>query len=233
MMRKFTKTVLILVWAAFVISSCKKDTPATSAIKEPGKPVTPVVPTGPRIIYVSAEKGDDASANPFNASTPYKTIQKAANITIPGDEVQIMSGTYIPDANDLNTSKAILDVTRSGTASAYITYKLYPGASAVIHTYGRRWNAVVINASYIKFDGIEVKGNSNNTPTGTFLEDAKASQLHYRAGGTRDWSRYSEYCTNGISVGGQANVTTSPHHVEIRNCKVHDLPGGGDRTRKS
>ncbi|MBC7913596.1 MAG: right-handed parallel beta-helix repeat-containing protein [Pyrinomonadaceae bacterium] len=224
-MKQFSKAIFAMFLSAAIVSSCKKA--SVDEMEANGSSKGGSTTSALRTIYVNGNTGSDASTNPFSSSTPYKTLQKAADITLPGDDVMVMSGTYIPNASDTNPSKAILDVTRSGTASNYITYKLYPGASAVIHTYGRRWNAVVINASYIKFDGIEVKGNNNNTPGGAFLDAAKASQLHYRSGATKDWARYSEYCTNGISVGGQANVTKNPHHVEIRNCKVHDLPGGG------
>lgn len=211
-------SLIIFVLAATIFSGCKKSPVDPEVV---AKPYIPPVASGPRIIYVSGDSGSDASLNPFNVATPYKTLQKASDITVPGDEVQIMNGTYTVLQNgDPNTY--ILNITRSGSPGKYITYKKYPGASPVIHSFGNNWIAVSIDASYIIFDGLEVKGANDNTPGGGFLAAAKDAEKEFRAGG-RDYYKLSQYNTNGVVVGNKNGTV----HVVLRNCIIHDFPGGG------
>ncbi len=170
-----------------------------------------------RIIYVSANFGDDATTNPFSSSTPFETIQAASDITIPGDNVYIMNGTY-QQPNTSNTNDIILDVTRDGELGAYITYMPYPNASPIIESKGFKWNAIKVNASYIIVKDLVLYGDNQALS----LSEAKAVEVDHRAGGD-DWDGYSKFQMNGISVSGDRD----PHHVEIRGCTVHDFPGGG------
>lgn len=219
-MKHFSRAILAMFLAVTVLSSCKKNdveqSETTGSTKGGGST------SALRTIYVSGNWGSDESTNPFSSSTPYKTLQKAASITQAGDEVLVMNGTYTPSTTNTDSNTPVLKVTTSGTSSNYIVFKAYPGATPVIYSSGRRWVAVWINASYIKFEGIEVKGNNANL----LLADAKAAEQNHRAGGG-DYARYSEFNTTGITVGGQANSSTNPHHIEVRNNKVHHTPGGG------
>lgn len=219
-MKQFSKSILGLFLAVAVLGGCKKspiaETESDGSTKGGGR-------TSARNIYVSPT-GDDNSANPHSSATPFKTLKQAHSITIPGDNVLLMEGTFNADATtgseDIN-----LDITRSGTQSGgYITYKPAPGATPIIRSVGRKWAAVRINASYIKVQDIEFIGENNNDPN-TMLAAAKASRAHWGSTATKDWERYSQYNTNGFSI-GQKNPPAT-HHVEIRNNVVHDFPGGG------
>jgi len=181
--------------------------------------VAPPITTGGsgRNIYVSVNLGNDATTDPFSPSTPFKTIQAASNITMPGDVVNIMSGTY-QQPNTTDANNIILDIKRSGAPGAYITYQPSPGAAPIIESKGKKWNAIIVNASYIIVKDLTLYGDNQALS----LSEAKAAEIEKRAGGT-DWNSYSKFNTNGISVSGSNN----PHHVEIRGCTVHDFPGGG------
>jgi len=48
-----------------------------------------------------------------SGTTPYKTIQKAADVMMAGDTVFVMNGVYS------STSGPVLNITRSGTATGY------------------------------------------------------------------------------------------------------------------
>ena len=83
---------------------------------------------------------------------PFLTIQKAASVATAGDVVYIREGTYNEKVICYN----------SGTADAYITYRNYPGETAVIDGDGI---SVVGNGrslfdtyakSYIIIDGLNV-----------------------------------------------------------------------------
>ncbi len=154
--------------------------------------------------------------------TPFKTIQKAAALTNPGDTVYIMPGEYT--ANNTTYGSDWFNITRSGAKNtktgdmAYITYKAYdmtnkPKLKLADNVPGI-WNMVHIQANYIIIDGLEVEGNNMNIT----LQEAEASYEHKIAGGS-NWAEYAKTNTNGISVKG--------HHIVVKNSYVHDMAGGG------
>jgi len=167
--------------------------------------------------YVSSLLGKSGN-NGMSVTSPKLTIQSVAGLTHPGDTVMVMDGIY------KSTSGQVLNLApaHSGSSEKYITYKAYPGHKPKITASGNVWNAIQINASYIILDGLELEGNNANI---TYAE-AFASYQENIAGGT-NWTKYANFNTNGISIGGPATESKLPHHVVIRNCKVHDFPGGG------
>lgn len=107
-----------------------------------------------KILYVSTEGND---ANTGTNEQPYKTIQKALNVSVPGTTILIKGGTYIPSDS--------ISVTTSGTAQAPITIMPFPGESPVIDGKNTLPTAagkglINIKASFIEMKGLEVK-NSN------------------------------------------------------------------------
>jgi hypothetical protein len=164
--------------------------------------------------YVSATGSNTNTGKSSNS--PFLTIQKAHDLTVAGDTVFVMNGTYG------SQSGPILNVTRSGAVTGYITFKAFKGHFPKITAAGNVWNAVSINGSYIVFDGFEMIGNNANIT----YDKALASYTEAANGGT-NWSTYANYNTNAITIGGPRDESKLPHHVVIRNCKVHDFPGGG------
>lgn len=108
---------------------------------------------------------------------------------------------------------------KSGTAGKYITYKAYKDHTPKFSFSGSFWNAVSINGSYIVVEGIEFQGNNQNLT----YADALASYNDKVARGNNN-NLYTTYNMNGIS--GPAAESKFPHHIVIRNCKIHDFPGG-------
>jgi parallel beta-helix repeat protein len=88
------------------------------------KTLTPPAERSNKVYIVDAAKGDDG--NPGTEAKPFRTIQKAADQTLPGDTVLVKNGTYrehsVPD-------QAGVKITRSGAPDAWITFKAYPGHS--------------------------------------------------------------------------------------------------------
>ena len=66
--------------------------------------------------YVSPTGSDSSSGT---SSSPFKTIQKAADIVNPGDTVIVRDGTY----TDTDGDDFIVKISRSGTSSAWVTFK--------------------------------------------------------------------------------------------------------------
>ena len=165
--------------------------------------------------YYVSSTGNNSNTGKTSTS-PFLTIQKAHDLTVAGDTVFVMNGTYS------SQSGVILNVTRSGTANGHITFKAFKGHFPKITAAGNVWNAVSINGSYIVFDGFELIGNNANIT----YNDALASYTEASNGGT-NWSKYANFNTNALTIGGPRDESKQPHHIIIRNCKVHDFPGGG------
>lgn len=167
--------------------------------------------------YVSALIGSNSFSG-TSASQPFATLQKASDLTNPGDTVFIMNGTYLSSPT---ASQSIVTITHSGTAGAYITYKAYPGHTPKLQllpnlTY-QVWRAVAINASYIVFTGIEIEGANQS------LDYAGAYQTYqdYK-NNIKDYNKISMYNCGSIAIGNGVAV----HHVTVTNCKIHDTGGG-------
>src|SRR3954449_12260287 len=68
--------------------------------------------------FYVAPTGSDSGAG--SQATPFKTLQKAANVVRAGDTVNVLAGSY-----------AGFTLTADGTASAPITFLAQPGAKVV------------------------------------------------------------------------------------------------------
>lgn len=162
--------------------------------------------TSPKTYYVSGTGTDSNSG--LSTSSPFRTIQKAANVTNPGDTVLIMNGVY----TNANPYGHLLEITRSGTASAWITFKAYPGHFPKLQHNG--WNGIMIQngASYIEVNGLEIVGNNANVTLNYALSQK---------------TNTSNPLTNGncLSIDGRNNG--HPHHLRILNNKIHDCGGSG------
>ena len=163
--------------------------------------------------YVSGA-GSDLNSG-LSANAAFQTIQAAANKTLPGDVVYVMNGVYTTC-----TGCTVLDITRSGTADAWISYEAYPGHRPQIHA-GSAWNAIVIHggASYIKISGFNLQGNIPNMT----LAQCTAEALQPQAQANPDPA-----CNgNGITIDGRQDGPNKPHHILIAGNEVYDFPGGG------
>jgi len=185
-----------------------------------------VVQAVPVNYYVSPT-GQNANGYGTDPSTPYRTIQYAADRTNPGDTVYVMNGTYNETSN-----QGVFVVTRSGSANAYITYKAYPGHKPKLHT-STAWNHILIrSASYIRIEGFEIAGNNANLS----VSAGEARYNHYMSNkdaGTVNWDYIAQTNTNGIYIRPTDANSPKPKHIAIANNIVHDVPGGGIQAEES
>ncbi|MGJ5642350.1 T9SS type A sorting domain-containing protein [Formosa sp. S-31] len=172
--------------------------------------------------YVSAINGNDAN-NGLSENTPFKTIQRAANLTNPGDTVYVMNGEYTSSWGDTH----VVYVTRAGSASNWITYTNYPNHNPVIKFTGWGGFQVKDGAAYIKINGFIIQGNSDNLN----LIDA----LNQPGGcNNPNGTITATYNGTGISMMGLNSWSTGyVHHIEITNNEVFDCPGGGIGANRS
>jgi uncharacterized protein (TIGR03437 family) len=167
--------------------------------------------------YVSGA-GSDANSG-LSESAAFQTLQTAANKTLPGDVVLVMNGVYTTC-----TGCVVLDITRSGTANAWITYEAYPGHRPQISA-GAAWNAILVHggASYIQISGFHLQGNLPNVT----LAQCTAEALKALA-------NPDPACNgNGITIDGSQDGANKPHHILIAGNEVYDFPGGGIGTAQA
>ncbi|QFS48261.1 Ca2+-binding protein [Nostoc sphaeroides CCNUC1] len=166
----------------------------------------------PKTYYVSGS-GNNGN-NGLSTSSAFRTIQKAADLTNPGDTVLIMNGVY----KNASPNGNVLSITRSGKVNAWIRYKAYSGHLPKIQHNG--WNGILISngASYIEINGLEIIGNNANITL-----DYAMSQKNNRR----------NPLTSGNCISVNAGKNGRSHHLRIVNNKVHDCGGGGIGTSQS
>jgi hypothetical protein len=158
------------------------------------------------VTYYVSGSGSNTN-NGFSPSSAFRTIQKAASMTKPGDKVLIMNGVYTN-----SNSGSVVTINRSGTANAWIKYHAYPGHSPKIKH--NAWNGILITdgAAYIEIYGLEIEGNNANIN----LDYAKSQQYNT-----------NNPLTNGNCINIEGRKTTPPRHIRILKNKVHNCGGGG------
>jgi len=155
--------------------------------------------------------GSDAN-NGKTVKTAFRTLQKAADLVQPGDEVLIGNGIYT--VSDKSDGGAVLHIKASGTKDAWITWKAAPGAKPDVRPIG--WCGIQISGSYHILDGLTVTGGNDSIYLLQAQEDGKKP--------TPD----PKFNTNGIYVNGRVKgPDEKPHHNIIRNCTITKCPGGG------
>lgn len=109
-------------------------------------------PPGRGETYHVAPHGSDPHAG--SRTRPFRTIQRAADITRPGDTVIVLDGVYGWRGKHLP-----LDIKRSGLPDAWITFKAENKWKAILT--GRNKAAYYINfhgpLSYIRVEGFQIK----------------------------------------------------------------------------
>lgn len=124
--------------------------------------------------FVDCDDGNDSNTGTSFAQ-PWATLQKAADVVVPGDVVLIMDGVCFGSSQ---TSSSLVSITRSGSAGNPITFKNHPGHSPQIGS----WPAVSSEvygflffqgARYFNIEGLTFRGMKfaclflgNNDPGG-------------------------------------------------------------------
>ncbi|BCM88516.1 hypothetical protein IAD21_00349 [Abditibacteriota bacterium] len=169
--------------------------------------------------YVSANGSDQNDGK--TEKTAFASPQKAIDMAVPGDIIDVMNGTYKPNGDQ----SGVALFGRGGAPAAWIVLKNYPGQSPVFSAVNT-WNAVRIGrANNGKGDGI------NDLPTLCYLE---VRGLHVRGNG--DTVKQTNPDTigkssamsnsNGISADGKFEKV-KPHHIRFADNVVEFCAGGG------
>ena len=159
--------------------------------------------------YFVSGKGNDAATG-LSAKTAFRTLQRAADLTRPGDTVYALNGTF---SNSMPEGR-VLKITMPGTAEHWITYAAYPGQHPLISF--NRWAGISFDptAAYIEVKGFSILGNNYNVTLDGALSQKEISNPLYNG--------------NCIMADGRAGTLTKrPHHLRILSNEVRACGGGG------
>ncbi|ASW75534.1 hypothetical protein IQ37_16260 [Chryseobacterium piperi] len=170
--------------------------------------------------YVDKTSGNDA--NNGSVTTPWKTIQKAANSATPNSIVNIKAGTYYENV--------VINV--SGTSGNYITFKNYSNNNVIIDGTGTAGKTLltVTNKSYLKFEnltiqnktvndaqGVLVQTTGNNSSTDLTFKNITIRKINWTA--IKDTPATANNNAQGLIVYGRNGGITN---LTIDSCKVFD-----------
>jgi parallel beta-helix repeat protein len=169
--------------------------------------------------YFVSGTGKDSNTG-TSSSQPFRTLQRAADLTNPGDIVFIMNGTY----TNSEPGSIILNIDRSGAPGAYIRYKAYPGHKPVLQA-TKNWLAVKVDgAAYILIEGLTLIGNNIKGQ----VTEARALTQTKDANKDGELDVKPEYSGNGLGIYFKfGNYAQPSHHVIIRGNTVKEFGGGG------
>jgi len=144
--------------------------------------------------YTVDPTGNDGGAG--DSANPWRTVQHAAGVVVPGDIVAINAGTY--------TESVYLN--HSGVADAPIVFSASPGAVLVSPNPSASLSAfdIAMGTGFVELAGIEATGGFDETiflRSGTHDITISGCNLH----GNRA----------GIIMGGASNIT-------VDHCSLHD-----------
>ncbi len=168
-------------------------------------------------VFYVAPNGSDSNLG--TSSSPWRTIQKAANSVSAGDAVIVKAGTY----NERVT------IGRSGTSGSMISFS----ASGIVNTYGFR-----LTGSYIDLEGFNISyrsGSSCWSDAAVYVDSTfcmvKNNSIKDHAGFGILLTNNAKNCTvqgntivrvwvNGIAIQGGSNNTIKGNDISDVRCKV-------------
>jgi len=179
--------------------------------------------------YVSTMGND---SNPGTISSPWRTIQHAANSVKAGDTVYVRGGMYNESVN----------ISASGSATAGpITFQTFPGESAIVDgtglvpsTSSTQGLINITNQSYISIQGFEIRNyqtaSASAIPAGIWVSGS-GSNIQILNNLIHNIVTTSETTGNafGIAVYGTA-APASLDNVTISGNQVYDLKTGNSES---
>lgn len=219
MIKSRIKNVLSALLLALVAASCAE---GFSGDVIPFDNIAGGIDNSKGALFVSPTGADtNAGTSP---TTPFKTIGQALKVAKPGMVINLMPGDFSLRHGD----EIVIAPEMSGDEGKYLTIKAYDAAKRprIIAGGDQFWTTLTIQASYVIIDGIEFQGyNQTYTESDSLAAYNYAKASHDKT--LQNVNDAAKYCTNGISVGQKKDADPIPHHVIVRNCVIHDFPGGG------
>jgi len=185
------------------VVGCGEDAPVVPAASEEPEVIDP-----PASGYYVAPGGNDGNAG--DRSSPWRTLQHAANQVGPGDVVHVADGTYTG-----------FQVRSSGTASSPITFQAQ-GTAAIINRRNASTpdNINIEGADYVVVDGFAVQdaprvGIRAVEATGVIIRDNVVSRSGL-TGILTGWTPHIQI------IGNVCSTSLVEHGIYVSNSRVPD-----------
>lgn len=164
--------------------------------------------------YVSDSTGNDAF--PGSATQPWKTLKKASLAVAAGDTVIVRPGRYM---DSTATTERAFNPTKTGTASAPITFRADPPLAAVLVAPSSSVAAWSVDyKSYIVLDGFKAEGMLGIRHSDHII--IQNCEVIYGS-----WQGTDTSLNWGILVFGTDSI--------VRNNYVHDMRNSGNSLQNS
>jgi hypothetical protein len=191
------------------------------------------VPRNSGNFYVSPAGSD---ANPGSRQKPFKTIQHAADVAMPGTTINVLGGTYC---------QRLAVHTSGNAAQGYVTFRSQPGEKAILDgscmTPEIGWSAMVAlhDVSYVKIQGFEIRNyktaDRRRTPFGIRVYGS-GSHVQILNNDVHDiWQTYPRrqgpgHGANGFGIAVYGTETTPIRDLIVDGNHVHHLQTGSSES---
>jgi chitodextrinase len=171
---------------------------------------TTAVQAAERFVSLS---GNDANGGTLTA--PFRTINKASSVALPGDVISVRGGIY----------NAAVSIGAKGTSAARITFRAYPGENAILDGTGIGSSTILVNLSgtqYVDFTNFEVR----NAPfIGVNARNTKSTRI---AGNTihHSWRNAIYFGSDAMAGTTEALVENNVAYNNVQENTAHALSGG-------
>ncbi len=219
-----SRPLMVLAAAAALVGAATASAAATVPVEPTARPAPTSLsreadpgfetldpPVTGQTYYVSGT-GDDG-ADGLSEHTALRTLQQAAGLTRPGDQVLVMDGTYTKAGPGTN----VLDITTGGRPDAYITWSAYPGHRPVIRV-GDNYGGIRTSVPYVVIEGFTVQGR---------VPELDATEAQRLATGTDADAALGNTTYTSAGIASYPAGEDRPHHLIIRYNHVFDNPGAG------
>ena len=180
-------------------------------------------PTNLTTYYVSPTGSD---ANPGTESAPFRTIQRAADLVQPGNEVIVEDGTW----TDTDGDGSVVNINRGGTAAAPVVFRSRNRWGAKLDGQnGRAAQGIDFNngIGWVRVEGFEIFGVANVGSPSTGR--GSASGVDAYDGGHDSWivgnhiHHVGNVCTLSTNTNGQVGIFVQQPNLTIEENLIHDI----------
>jgi hypothetical protein len=194
---------------------------ATSEGRSGSSSITVTSPPTNITTYYVSPAGSDANAGTETA--PFRTIQRAANLVVPGNVVIVEDGTW----TDTDGDGSIVNIGRGGTAAAPITFRARNKWGAKLDGQnGQAAQGIDFDngIGWVRVEGFEIFGVANvGSPRGS------ASGVDAYDGGHDSWivgnhiHHVGRVCTNSGNTNGEVGIFVQQPNLTIEENLIHDI----------
>ena len=170
-------------------------------------------PGTPAIIPVTryvATNGSDAAIGGLDA--PLRTIQRAVDLTGPGDTIVIRGGEYQG-----------FDIATQGTADAPVTLRAFAGEEPVIEGEPERPDVIRVRsrARHVVIEGLTVRGSVGSRGSGILITNVEEGPIVVKG------CRFYDHAGFGVNIFWSRNITIAGNDISRNGTGVHVVGEGG------